>query len=75
MLLPLCVLNVSGQAEADPDYRPTLADLEAWEAQHGRVPQGSFVALRTDWHRRWPDPAQMANADAQGVAHFPRLEP
>ena len=71
MLLPLCVLDISGQVARDPDYRPTLADLEAWEARCGRVPEGSFVALRSDWSERWPDPARMLNADAQGVAHFP----
>lgn len=71
MLLPLCVLNVSAQVREDPDYRPTLADTHGWEAQHGRFPEGAFVALRTDWHHRWPDPARMANANEDGIAHFP----
>ncbi|GAA3994686.1 cyclase family protein [Deinococcus rubellus] len=71
MLLPLCVLNVSEQVKTDPDYRPTLADLEDWEKKYGRVPEGSFVALRTDWYRRWPDRERMANADAEGISHFP----
>ena len=71
MLLPLCVLDLSARAATDPDCTPTLQDLADWEARHGRVPEGSFVALRTDWSRRWPDPAKMANADDRGVAHFP----
>ena len=28
-------------------------DLRAWERKHGRVPQGSFVALRTDMSKDW----------------------
>ena len=71
MLLPLCVLNVSEQVRADSDYRPSLGDLHAWESRHGRVPAGSFVALCSDWSKRWPDPERMRNADPAGVAHFP----
>lgn len=71
MLRPLAVLDISARAATDPDAAPTLDDLAAWEARHGRVPEGAFVALRTDWHRRWPDAARMANRDASGVAHSP----
>ena len=40
--------------------------VEAWP-----LPEGLFVALRTDWSARWPDDAAMQNKDAAGVAHFP----
>lgn len=71
MILPLVVIDVSERVESDPDTVVTLADVEAWEAAHGPVPKGSFVALRTDWHRRWPDDDAMANRDEDGVAHYP----
>jgi kynurenine formamidase len=71
MLRPLVVLDISARVALDPDACPTLEDLAAWEARHGRVPAGAFVALRTDWHHRWPDPARMANKDADDVAHSP----
>jgi len=29
------------------------------------------VALRTDWSKRWPHAAAMANKDAAGIAHYP----
>ena len=32
----------------DPNHAFSVADLMAWEKKHGRVPRGSFVALRTD---------------------------
>ncbi|MFJ9713788.1 cyclase family protein [Streptomyces sp. NPDC101234] len=71
MILPLVVLDITERVDADPDAVPTLADVAAWEARNGRVPEGAFVALRTGWGRRWPDPAAMANKDAAGVSHYP----
>jgi hypothetical protein len=38
---------------------------------HGQIPAGAFVAMRTDWSKRWPDAAKMENKDAHGVAHYP----
>ncbi len=71
MVLPLVVLDVHEQAARDPDYTVTLEDLRAWERRHGPVPNGSFVALRTDWSTRWPDASAMENRGADGLAHYP----
>ena len=71
MILPLVVLDISARASSDADAVPVPADVEAWEARNGRVPAGAFVALRTDWGKRWPDPAAMANKGADGVSHTP----
>ena len=71
MLLPLCVLDIAGRVVADPDATPEPADLEAWEARHGRIPEGAFVALRTGWSTRWPDSGRFANKDVSGVSHTP----
>ncbi|MCB1746420.1 MAG: cyclase family protein [Gammaproteobacteria bacterium] len=48
MLLPLVVFDVTPLLASDPDHALTVADVEAWEARHGRVPAGAFAALRTD---------------------------
>lgn len=71
MMLPLVVLDISARVAHDPDAVPTMADIAAWEQRNGPVPAGSFVALRTDWSRRWPDPEAMANQDSSGVSHNP----
>jgi kynurenine formamidase len=71
MILPLVVIDISDRVAAEPDSVPALADLTAWEERHGAIPKGSFVALRTDWHKRWPDRAAIANLDADGVPHTP----
>lgn len=46
------VIDISDKAAADPDYLLTVADIEAWEADHGRIPPRSWVMLRTDWSKR-----------------------
>ena len=71
MLLPLVVIDVHRQVREDPDYCVRMEDVRSWEERHGPVPEGAFVALRTDWSRRWPDPEAMRNEDAGGVAHYP----
>ncbi|MCL2768440.1 MAG: cyclase family protein [Synergistaceae bacterium] len=71
MFLPLVVIDVSKKAAANPDYALTLQDVKDWESKHGLIPEGSFVAMRTDWSKRWPDPAAMRNADDNGTAHYP----
>jgi len=71
MLMPLVVLDVHTKVAANPDYTLTLDDVKAWEKKHGRIPKNAFVAMRTDWSKRWPDDAAMQNRDAQGHAHYP----
>jgi len=71
MLMPLVVLDVHDKVARNPDYTLTLEDVRAWEARHGRIPAHAFVAMRTDWSKRWPDDAAMQNRDAKGVAHYP----
>ena len=71
MILPLVVIDVHTEVAKDPDYTLTLDRVKKWEAEHGEIPQGAFVALRTDWSKRWPDGAAMSNKDAKGVAHYP----
>lgn len=71
MILPLVVLDVHEAAAKNPDYVVTMADVRDWEKRHGQIPEGAFVALRTDWSKRWPDGDAMRNQDAHGVAHYP----
>lgn len=60
-----CVIDCSADASADPDFVLTPARIEAWEAEHGRIPAGSWLLLRTDWSKR-RDPADFINANETG---------
>jgi kynurenine formamidase len=53
MILRLVVLDNTPFQAKDPHHAFSLADLRAWERKHGRVPKGSFVALRTDMSKDW----------------------
>jgi kynurenine formamidase len=70
-MLRLVVLDVHAKVSRNPDYVVSMEDVRAWESRHGAIPAGAFVALRTDWAKRWPDEKAMQNADAQGVLHYP----
>jgi kynurenine formamidase len=71
MILPLVVIDVHEEAAKNPDYALSLERIEKWETEHGAIPPGAFVALRTDWSKRWPDNAAMQNKDANGISHYP----
>lgn len=70
-VLPFIVLDLSKKAEENPDYELTVQDILDFEEKYGRIPEGSFVAMRTDWGKRWPDGAALSNADESGHEHFP----
>jgi kynurenine formamidase len=71
MILPLVCIDVHQECAKNPDYTLTLERVKKWETEHGNIPTGAFVAMRTDWSKRWPDAEKMANKDGQGVAHYP----
>ena len=76
LILPGIVIDVSEAAAADPDYLVTVEDVTAWEDEHGRVPEGSAVLIRTGWAARWPDALAYLGDDTPGETgnlHFPGI--
>ena len=71
MMYPLCVIDITKQVAEDVHYAVTVEDIQAYEAQYGPIPDGAFVALRTDWYKRWPDMNDFANLDEEGGEHCP----
>ena len=71
MFLPLVVIDCHKQVAENPDYVVTMDDVKAWEAKYGPIPQGAFVAMRSDWSKRWPSIPDMQNKDKNGAAHYP----
>jgi len=74
------VIDLSEKCAADPDYEVSVADLHAWETQHGRQLDNVMVLLRTGWSRYWPDRLKYLGTDARGAEavaqlHFPGLAP
>lgn len=71
LVLPLVVLDFSKEAAEDPNFTLTIDHLLAFEAAHGEIESGTFVALRTDWYKRWPDREAFNNPDADGDNQIP----
>ena len=53
MILPLVVFDITGLLHKDPAHALSVSDILDWEKVHGRVPSGSFAALRTDMSKDW----------------------
>lgn len=70
-LSPLVLVDVTKKCELDPNYALTPDDLLEWEAAHGKIPAGAFVAMKTGWHTRWHSEAAFRNTDKEGVMRFP----
>ncbi|WP_342472011.1 cyclase family protein [Metasolibacillus sp. FSL H7-0170] len=71
LVLPLVVVDKSKEAKEDNDFTLSVQDILAFEAEHGEIEAGTFVALRTDWSKRWPDKEAFNNKDKEGNNHIP----
>jgi kynurenine formamidase len=58
---PAVVIDKSAEAAENPDYLLTVADVEAFEAEHGPLPDGGWVLLRTGWDARAHDQDEFLN--------------
>lgn len=67
---PACVIDVTQDAQQDPDFLLTVAQVERWESEHGHIPAGSWVLLRTGWSERLGTPRYL-NLDPESGPHTP----
>jgi kynurenine formamidase len=64
---PLVVIPMEDKVAQDFGYALQVADIEAFEAEHGQIPEGSVVFVRSGWSKQWPDPALATTAPFPGV--------
>jgi kynurenine formamidase len=69
---PACVIDVTADVAGNPDFLLTPARIQSWEREHGRIPAGAWVLLRSGWSRRI-DPAAFLNVAADGP-HSPGFD-
>jgi kynurenine formamidase len=66
---PLVVISVADKVAAGEEgYHLQVADIEAWEAKNGRIPEGSVVMVRSDWSKKWGDVARFNQKPFPGVS-------
>ena len=52
LVAPACVVDCTAECTADPGFLLTRGFIEAWEAQHGRIPAGAWLLMRSGWSHR-----------------------
>jgi kynurenine formamidase len=49
---PAAVLDFSPQVADNPDFLIEIDDVRAWETEHGPLPEGGWLLVRTGWDAR-----------------------
>ena len=80
LIAPAVVVDVRAACAKSADYAIRSADLEAFEATHGRIPDGAALLLATGFAARWPDRLRYLGTEERGAEavlklHFPGLDP
>ena len=80
LIAPVVVVDVTDASARDADYQVSADDLQDFESQHGEIPSGSIVLLKTGFASRWPDAQRYLGTAERGETavaklHFPGLHP
>jgi kynurenine formamidase len=67
---PAVVLDFSVEVAADPDFLLRCDHIEAWQEEHGPLPEGGWLLYRTGWDERGHDRVKFLNE-----GHTPGVEP
>jgi kynurenine formamidase len=62
---PACVIDVTADVAKNEDFLLTPERIVAWEKEHGKIPAGAWVLLRTGWSKR-TDAAKFLNVKSDG---------
>ena len=68
LIAPAVVIDITGRASANRDYRATAEDVLQFEKTNGTIARGTIVLLRTGWSRYWPDAKAYLGDDTPGDA-------
>lgn len=75
---PGVVIDITEACAADRDYVLSAADVEKHEREHGAVPAGAVVLVKTGWSGFWPNVKNYLGDDVKGDASnlsFPGISP
>ncbi|KAB1645018.1 cyclase family protein [Gulosibacter chungangensis] len=67
---PAVVIDKSAEAAENPDFLLEIEHIQAWEAEHGKLPKGGWLLYRTGWDARAQDEEQFLNF-YEGKSHTP----
>jgi len=70
LIVPICVIDISARAEADPNAEVTPDDLNKWISDNGDIPENACIAMYSGWENHIGTD-MFRNADESGAMHFP----
>lgn len=71
---PAAVIDCADRVAEDPDFLLEVDDIRAWEDEHGPLPEGGWLLVRSGWAARSSSQEEFLNADEDG-SHTPGLSP
>ena len=69
LVAPAVVLDFSAECAEDPDFLLEIEHVEAWEAEHGPLPDGGWLLYRTGWDARVGRPGGVPQRRRDRPAH------
>jgi len=73
LVAPAVVIDRSAESAENPDYLLTADDVRAFEDEHGPLPEGGWLLLRTGWDARAQDAESFLGAQ-DGNPHSPGFD-
>jgi kynurenine formamidase len=75
LVLPAAVIDVRHNAQDNPGFALSVADVEAWELANGPIAPNTLVLLVTGWDVRWGDPGAYLLPGPSGDPLAPGFSP
>ena len=66
LVAPAAVVDVADRVAADPDFLLEVDHIREWESEHGPLPDGGWLFLRTGWDSRSHSQEEFLNANETG---------
>ena len=80
---PGIVIDIQEKARTNRDAQMTLEDVNKWEDEHGKIPEGSIILMNSGSHQfyskpktyfGYPDDESFKKKDVKHL-HFPGVHP
>lgn len=72
LIVPVIVVDISKKSSTNPDAELTVADIQQWEANHGKIPDNACVMMYSGWDEFLYTPKYLG-LDQQHTKHFPGI--